>query len=233
MARMLVVSMLAVALVGCSTVNDLWGAQHSDYSSIRAYLLPDDGCPLPCILGVEVGATTIDDARHTLQSHAWVAEFATDYGYGPSGYFNTLETTYTWAWSGSQPSWLQGSGSTGTAWKADGQAIMRDMRIHTTITIAESWRILGVPEQGHFMPRFDAPPTTDVHGGQCEHALYAGFYNGGALLAIAWVPTPLTPESFWSEPVDIRFYPPGESYGLGGWIDEPYVDDGYCLIWRG
>jgi hypothetical protein len=58
-------------------------------------LLPPEGCPAPCFMGIRPGVTTMTEAERLLNENKWV------------GKITFANNTYiTWIWSGQQPTWI-------------------------------------------------------------------------------------------------------------------------------
>jgi len=68
---------------------------------IRAFLMPWEGCPMPCIMVIRPGFTTPEAAIEILTNHEWVGDV----------HFQDIEdgTNITWNWSGLQPSFINGT----------------------------------------------------------------------------------------------------------------------------
>src|SRR5512145_1500767 len=146
-------------------------SQYSSVQSLRLYFRPSDGCSLPCQLGLKVEETTGLETKHLLASHPWVLanQSSPGYSYAPDEYAQVLMTTWDWQWSGQQPDWLVDRLSIHLGWKSTGTDAIRDLRIHTTLTIGDTWLILGLPEAGTILPYL--VPTGTKWDSVCADAL--------------------------------------------------------------
>lgn len=68
-----------------------------DDSEIQAFMMASENCGGTCLLGIQIGTTTVSETMNRLHQHSWVGEvrqIAPGNGYGQ----------ITWTWSGQQPS---------------------------------------------------------------------------------------------------------------------------------
>jgi hypothetical protein len=165
--------------------------QPHDDTDLRAFVLPADGCPAPCFMGIRPGVTTLSAAVLTLHRHPWITGIRVTQQPG-----NTL---VTWNWLGSRARWIDSHSS--------GLLIAVNQRvdivvIQSTISAGEFWLALGQPDNGG---------VTLAHNRLS--GLYTGTYADLAFYFSTRVPCPGL--NRWSAPAKItvvtRLSPTDES----------------------
>jgi hypothetical protein len=159
-------------------------AQRSDDSNLRQFLLPPDGCPIPCWQGIRPGVTRWDEANQLLKSHPWVQLVV----YYPG--MDSNSGLITWTWSEAHPVDINAN-RVGTLWVENG--VVKAIDIPTTIPFGQIWLLLQRPEQGIIL-------TTSVQPRRVEH--HAAYLSGTLELTSSAL-CPLEPSTFWQATVDV------------------------------
>jgi hypothetical protein len=215
---------LALILTGCVYPFDALHRHRAELKSAQELLSPAAPCPLPCVMGLELGTTTLQQAQAELPNHPWVAGVDPSWSYYEDEFALVMQTKYGIAWSSARPAWLEESAVFDTNYKGNGVARVENLRLYTTLTIAETWLLFGIPPGGNYIPPFDQDDE-----GACQRAFYAADY--GDMQVLTWVTMPLTPASFWNTTVRIQFNPAGSGrYNFGYWVEPPYLDTRHCLM---
>jgi hypothetical protein len=154
--------------------------QPNNNADILALLMPPQGCPAPCFLGVRPGRTTSAEAVAVLEQHEWIAAVE------PSADFLDLR------WSGTQPGFLDSDARNylHVAWYAIGE-----IRLATTLSLGDLWVALGQPEAGFAVP-------TASGSGFNQHLIYRqlGVEVGSFVRCSA------QRQDLWHVPVEIRLH---------------------------
>ena len=178
-------------------------AQPYDDSELRAFLTPDD-CPMPCIMGIRPGVTTMEEAMAILESHESVIlvnnHTVVNNQSVPPKAFGDI----TWEWSGLQPSLID-KNVVGQLWIDQGQVAR--MSIGTRIRLGDIWQLLGQPQHG------------DVFGSDTDDTLRAlqATYTNIPLGIEAISYCPINATTFWQAPLRIiagSHYGPNEEFRL-------------------
>jgi hypothetical protein len=154
--------------------------------ALRALLLPDD-CPIPCFIGIQPGVTTADEAIAILRRHPWINHPSLTIRLnnrpdpGEPG-FVIWEAPPTSGLFSLRRGRLNLEGT-----------LVTSVQIFTDITWADSWLVLGRPDQG-FTELF---PT----GYAAHHALYR---QQDMMLRSVMALRPHI-HDFWSAPVEVQF----------------------------
>jgi hypothetical protein len=169
-------------------------------------LLPDAACAAPCFLGIEVGRTSAQQAIEVLARHPWVDHVILSERFGA-----TRGGFVGWAWSGSQPAWIN-TDQTGSLWVRDNT--VRFLRFQTTIAFGDLWLLLDRPARGAFRLERDFVAADPV---AIHHAAWSD-----ALLAQITARCPLRPADFWRRPAQVQYsIEPGADlldYDLRAWF---------------
>jgi hypothetical protein len=120
-------------------------AQPYDDSDLRAFLIPPEGCPMPCFMGIRPGVTTVEEAIAILEGHEWVTNLVVDLDTNELYPPPNISGTITWEWSGLQPLAVDTL--------APAQLRIRDSRTTTfrvplNITFGQILLSLGMPDDG-------------------------------------------------------------------------------------
>jgi hypothetical protein len=116
-------------------------AQPYDASELRAFLTPQEGCPMPCFMGIRPGVTSLEEAGIILTRHSWVQDVRQFYN-SRTGEITMIQ----WTWNGSQPGLID---STVPAYVYGSSShIILSLNIETTIPFGDLWLGLGKPDRG-------------------------------------------------------------------------------------
>lgn len=113
----------------------------NDDASIRALIMPPDGCPAPCFMNIRSGVTDSAAATKLISTHEWAQS--------PPFFERSQDDMFTryvvWQWSGQQPSGID-SRRQGRMRIYRNQAV--GMVIDTTLTLGSVWLALGATDKG-------------------------------------------------------------------------------------
>jgi hypothetical protein len=115
---------------------------HQPYNigTVRAFLLPADGCLSPCFMQVRLGATRSEQAITTLEAHDWVGDL-----------YSHLDGFYVdWSWSGAQPVFVDTRHVGFLGARSALTGVYNTMTIDSTITLGELMLALGRPDYSFF-----------------------------------------------------------------------------------
>jgi hypothetical protein len=191
-------------------------ARYSTLAPVQDYLIPFDSCALPCQLGIALGETPTLDADAILSAHLWIEDDGLPpvFAYGEDRYALILMTQVGWRWNGEQPDWLDGWIRAHLRWRDDGgDPALRDLRVTTTLTIGDTWLLLGMPQAGYALPMI-VRTGNDGWDEFCNYSLYDAIYDDGRLRVRAFVPRPLRLVEFFRTEVEVEFY--SEEWGIDG-----------------
>jgi hypothetical protein len=150
--------------------------------AVRAILVPPQGCPAPCFLGIRPGVTSGGEAHALLEAHPWVDEVNLYIDLG----------ALAWTWSGAQPDWID---ATRDGMMSLNSAGIQYIRISTHIPFGDVRLVLGEPEHNLVLPM----PMTNRPLVRHEVA-----YFGDTLRAVREpLRCPLLPPVYWQSPVDL------------------------------
>ncbi len=115
-------------------------AQPYDDSAIRNFLTPPESCDGPCLMGIQTGVTTRDQALAILQANPWV------------GTITQNSVGISWVWNGKQPAFL-GDSTTGVySGNIDFiNGIVRDIDLVTPLAWGDFLFVLGAPTKEGFV----------------------------------------------------------------------------------
>lgn len=113
-------------------------AQQYDDQRLRDLLeAPDMPCPAPCLMGIQPGVTTREDALVRLQAHRWVGDVLVD------------DTQIAWRWSGQQPEALTPRLRGFLFRRSNARPDVEMMVLGVDgITFADVAALLGAPDEG-------------------------------------------------------------------------------------
>jgi hypothetical protein len=176
-------------------------AQPYEDSELRTFLMPPDGCPAPCFMGIQPGVTTMEEAIAILQAHEWVSEVsATSY--------NRLGINRVgWRWKPDvspllEPEQIPRSGGRLIADKG----IVRYMELLTRVSAGEAWLILGKAQNYTSLLQLGGP----ISGPKPPKPITAIYSN---MIFIAWTDCPY-PRHFWDAHIELVI---AESIG---WLEQ-------------
>ena len=107
-------------------------AQPYDDSELRAFLMPPEGCPAPCFMGIRPGVTTVNDARGFLQAQPSLADTV------------GLNPPFGLRFRANHPHDLIADSIYSYLEMQNG--IVRWLRVHTNISVGEIWAAYGQPD---------------------------------------------------------------------------------------
>src|SRR5262249_53188186 len=67
-----IIALLSVGLVLVVLLASIGLRATQNDAALRVFLLPPEGCAMPCWLGIQPGMTTYDQAIEILEAHPWV-----------------------------------------------------------------------------------------------------------------------------------------------------------------
>lgn len=161
-------------------------AQPED-ADLRAFLLPPDGCAMPCWAGIQPGVTTAEEAMAILRAHPWVR---------PEMVFET-PAQIVWAWDHQNPNAAKYLSLNNRSYIAIRNGTVRYIRIMTTIPYGDVHMLLGAPDSGVFSVLY--PNSTN------SNYLHSAGYFGGSVVYDSDISCPVTPFQFWNAPVRITY----------------------------
>lgn len=209
MARALLKLALLLALV-------LFGVTYTVASlplqnaALKAFLLSDGGCRLPCWAGMTPGQTRLEDAIALLKAHPWVARQQVDADISSPNRAGAL----WWEWNGRQSGYIDGL--------RDGRLAMENnviqyIVLQTTVPMGDVQALLGLPERG-MIARAGTYP---------DHVFVYAVYDG--LSVRSRVACPVLASDLWHAPVQLTLAPEHTAaafttYDLAAWLQSPPCD---------
>ena len=164
-------------------------AQPYDDGGVRGMLAETQICPATCIMGLQPGYTTFDEAVAGLDANDWVLDVQIQYD------SDIRQGALQWTWSGQQPAIINAQ-QPGTA------QIRNGIISYVTLpTRAELWQFLlliGPPDASHFL--LMRSPT--------RHVLYhrARYAEGDLILLANTVACPLSPTALYQSGVVLEMF---------------------------
>lgn len=150
-------------------------AQPYDDAEMREFLLPPEGCDVPCWQGIRPGVTTVDEALGILNSLEWFGEI----------HDKSLGENVIYAyWNEPRPSFAFDSGIATDI--SDTEDIVININIHLNAPVARVRLALGTPQQQQL------PSTNDG-----SFIRYTGVYLQGYSLITSQVSCPLRIERLY------------------------------------
>jgi hypothetical protein len=146
-------------------------AQPFDDGGLRDFLVPPEGCPAPCFMGIRPGAMTANEAAAQLGRQTWVLRHRRA---------NQSIENYAqlnWWWHESAPAWIDPQGLAFVGLSSD-----RVLAIYVVSTIRRADMLLafGRPDQSRWLSA-DALPL----GYEAYDRQYQGWYGDLGLLILA------------------------------------------------
>ena len=171
-------------------------AQPYDDSELRAFLVPPEGCPAPCFMGIRPGVTTTEEAIVILEGHEWVASVGEDYvklmREVSEEELPPLLGSIDWVWNGSQPTWIDSSYK---PLLSDGDRVVSAVTIETHIPMGEVLLSYGIPDNTRLVWI-----RSDWFGRQFHYEVW---YPAKCIFIRAGALGP--PRDVYLQPVEIRF----------------------------
>ena len=164
-------------------------AQPYDDNGVRGVLAETQACPVACIMGLQPGQTTFDEALSRLNANDWVNDVKLVHG-------DKLEDgKLEWTWSGQQHALINA--------QQPGTALIR-AGIITYVTLpteAEFWQFLllnGQPDASHFF----------LIRSQTRHEVYhrARYNSDNLTLLVDTVSCPLSPTALYESSIALETY---------------------------
>lgn len=136
---------LAIAALAAFIPVILLIASQPTNSDLITALLPEEGCPTPCLMGIRPGETTALDTMAQLEAHPWVRH---------SPIFvrpiNDINTFFLyWDWSGEQP------GAIDSSWQGEVRVhynVAAGVIVRTPLSLGNVWSALGPTPYGAAIP---------------------------------------------------------------------------------
>jgi hypothetical protein len=181
-------------------------AQSHDDTQLRAFLIPSDGCPLPCFIGIRPGVTTPAEAAAILETHEWVRD-AMVY-YDRTGHIYLIQ----WAWNESASDLVDRSKLAYLYARAD---VVQSISTPTTIPLADIWLAFGKPDRGDAGSSGQRPASTFFQN--------VGYLNG-SLGVQSMISCPVTLRAVFQTPVSVIFFADMEArfghedFRLSDWV---------------
>ena len=176
-------------------------AQPYDDSELRAFLMPPDGCPAPCFMGIQPGVTTVDEAIAILESHEWVERvFITSYN--KVGIYRV-----EWRWSSSASPLLEQEHKprSGGRLLAD-NGIVQYMELLTSIRSGEAWLLWGTAENYTALLQTGGP----IGGPKPPKPITSIYRN---IINIVWTDCPYS-NQYWNAEIELIIGEPAV------WLDQ-------------
>ena len=124
-------------------------AQPYDDRELRALLVPAQDCAELCLMGIQPGVTTAQEAIRILENHEWVAEID---GAQSQEFWEALTMPgfaiprVHWTWNDHSPAWLS-QNQNGELWLVDGQ--VRYVGVYTSFLLGDILLTLGNPDSSN------------------------------------------------------------------------------------
>ncbi len=172
-------------------------AQPYDDRALRMFLLPPEGCPAPCWMGIRPGVTHVDEAIRLLEAHEWIEAVR------KSGAFYDLR------WSGAQPDWIDTDFANHFRASA---LIVESIRLRTHLTIGTVFLTMGRPQGGVM--------NSPLNFAGLRHTAR---YNVNGMEINSLTTCPIEQDSVWRTTVEIHYrdraihYQPYR-YNLSDWL---------------
>ncbi len=161
------VRMTVVGLFMFSAVLLLMRAQPYEYT--RQQIFVADGCTAACLVGIQPGVTSVEDAVTLLEDSGWVSQVDNRTINNVSGYIS-------WKWSDQKPDWINGN-IEGEIWATQKQVVQ--IMIYGDLQLGDTRLVLGSPDQ-EIIDR-----AADRKG---VFSLYTAFYSRAGLMIQSWEP---------------------------------------------
>ncbi len=132
------IALVLVVILSCTAMS-AYGLAHAggDFSSVRDFLSPVEGCSLPCWQGIRPGITDSLDAVDRLRAMPWVTNL-----YAIQGI--VINDSYiSWKWDGSPPDVVDPKRD-GRMWFHNG--LVYSIEIPLEIPFSSIWGAFGAPE---------------------------------------------------------------------------------------
>ena len=169
---------------------------------VRHFLLPAQGCAMPCWQGIQPGVTTLAQARANLDGNPWVEHVRV---------IERAPYTYLyWDWSARKPAFVGASGAflPPIMWSQDG--IIQLIFIPTALSYGEVSLLLGMPDRGSSQASY--PKSLGLVNLPNTHHIAA--YFGGKVSFDMQMVCPVNLERFWNAPVTITYSSPSLKQAL-------------------
>ncbi len=183
---------------------------NGDDADLRAFLVPPEGCAIPCWQGIQPGVTTQAQAIAILEVHPWVKRVSA--GQPASS------TRIYWQWNDDTPDFANDRAvGVPTSYLAVQDGIIRYIRLSTHLSYGAVRSLLGVPGSGTFI-------ISNPNSAKSVYKHTAGYF-GGLLVFDTEVACPVSLSAFWNAPV-IMTYSDGSypslltmpAYHLSEWV---------------
>jgi hypothetical protein len=167
-------------------------AQPSDDADLHAFLMPPEGCPAPCFMGIRPGFTSAEEAVRLLKMHTWVSQVRQPYA-----------SILTWTWSGAQPALVDASRPGRLMLTPDFQKVSQIL-ITTSVDFGRFWLDGGAP------PDYWVSPMSSDGGYTVGTWYNIGYQDRGLVLRsriLCGMPIP----HLWESGTDVQI---GNTVGL-------------------
>lgn len=154
---------------------------------VDEFLIPPEGCPMPCWNYIRPGETSFADALVILDRYRWAINVEPSPG-------SFIEQGYiTWTWVSSKTS--------GGAYRGEIRVrnnVVQSIRVQTIVSFGDVWLAFKPPEKGAILP-------SRVLVNHFTH--FAGYENGQVQIRTV-VPNPLRQQKFWGAQAEIWMLSP-------------------------
>ena len=164
---------------------------------VRDFLLPTEGCMMPCWLGIQPGVTTLEQALTILKTHRW---------FGQIEQIEHAPYTYIyWEWSAQKPDFM-GMARVflpSVMWAKDG--IIQLIFIPTGLPYGEVSLLFGAPMRG--LSVTSGYPNSVALANRPVTRRVVNYFDGQVSFEIQ-VRCPINLYQFWNAPVTITYSSP-------------------------
>lgn len=119
-------------------------AQHYDNTALRTALIPPEGCPAPCFLGIRPGVTSGSEALDILRDHDWV-RWAWERRTLSTGAGS--DVLLLWRWDSAAPDFIRGSEGDPVAVVTNG--IVESIHFTSNVSFGDLTLAFGAPDEVH------------------------------------------------------------------------------------
>jgi hypothetical protein len=161
---------------------------------VRGFLLPAQGCAMPCWQGIQPGVTSLDQANALLSTNPWIRNLQI---------VERPPSTYLyWQWSAQTPAFVGDPHALipPEMWGQDG--IIQLIFIPTSLAYGEVSLLLGAPHQGLFNVSVYPNALTLASHPNTHHL---AVYFDGAVSFDTRIICPINLDLFWHAPVSVAY----------------------------
>lgn len=187
MRRKLLLGVIAVSALLAAVIGGILARPYTP-GDLQAFLLPQDGCQMPCFLGVRPGVMSTERAIRTLEAHPWIEAVTPD-----------TQDPYLirWTWNGTQPPMFAGGGHM----TRNNFNLITLVTVPATIPYASVWFELGTVGGGQRLA-------------QNAESMQSMSYGDGSYM-VYFVTCPGYRTGFWRSPVILYYGATGVALSNG------------------